>query len=74
MLETAVRGHGAHRIFDMALRCLVLGLALSLGSASGKIVLPVEASAPVTGASVQDGGMCWQPDVEFPVPCDDDDD
>ena len=25
-------------------------------------------------ATVQDGGMCWVPDVEFPVPCDDDDD
>ena len=23
---------------------------------------------------VQDPGICWDPDVEFPVPCDDDDD
>ena len=24
-------------------------------------------------ATVQEGGMCWVPDVEFPVPCDDED-
>jgi hypothetical protein len=23
---------------------------------------------------VHDAGLCWEPDVEFPVPCDDDDD
>jgi hypothetical protein len=23
---------------------------------------------------VQDPSICWDPDVEFPVPCDDDDD
>ena len=23
---------------------------------------------------VHDGNVCWDPDVEFPVPCDDDDD
>ena len=23
---------------------------------------------------VHDSGMCWDPDVEFPIPCDDDDD
>jgi hypothetical protein len=23
---------------------------------------------------VHDPGICWDPDVEFPVPCDDDDD
>lgn len=24
--------------------------------------------------NVHDSGICWDPDVEFPVPCDDDDD
>lgn len=24
-------------------------------------------------ATVQDGDVCWDPDVEFPVPCDDED-
>lgn len=24
-------------------------------------------------ATVQDGDVCWDPDVEFPVPCDEDD-
>jgi hypothetical protein len=24
--------------------------------------------------SVHDSAICWDPDVEFPVPCDDDDD
>jgi hypothetical protein len=23
---------------------------------------------------VNEAGVCWEPDVEFPVPCDDDDD
>jgi hypothetical protein len=23
---------------------------------------------------LQEPGVCWEPDVEFPVPCDDDDD
>jgi hypothetical protein len=23
---------------------------------------------------IQEPGICWDPDVEFPVPCDDDDD
>jgi hypothetical protein len=40
--------------------------------------LPVaagNAAGPPVGARVQDGGgICWVPDVEFPVPCDDDDD
>jgi hypothetical protein len=26
------------------------------------------------GQHVQDPGICWDPDVEFPVPCDDEDD
>jgi hypothetical protein len=29
---------------------------------------------PRIDARVHDGGMCWDPDVEFPVPCDNDDD
>jgi hypothetical protein len=29
---------------------------------------------PRVDARVHDGGVCWDPDVEFPVPCDDDDD
>ena len=26
------------------------------------------------GATVQDDNECWDPDVEFPVPCDEDED
>jgi hypothetical protein len=26
------------------------------------------------GQQVQDPAVCWDPDVEFPVPCDDEDD
>jgi hypothetical protein len=28
----------------------------------------------VVPQQVHDPGICWDPDVEFPVPCDDDDD
>jgi hypothetical protein len=31
-------------------------------------------SRPRVDATVHDGTICWDPDVEFPVPCDDDDD
>ena len=27
-----------------------------------------------SSARVQDDDLCWEPDVEFPVPCDEDDD
>jgi hypothetical protein len=29
---------------------------------------------PTVGQQVHDSGICWDPDVEFPAPCDDDDD
>ncbi len=29
---------------------------------------------PRASARVHAGEVCWDPDVEFPVPCDDDDD
>jgi hypothetical protein len=29
---------------------------------------------PRIDSRVHDGGMCWDPDIEYPVPCDDDDD
>ncbi len=29
---------------------------------------------PRIESRVHDGGMCWDPDVEYPVDCDDDDD
>ncbi len=47
------------------------------------IVLAVFATVPVAtahdigpriDARIHDGGMCWDPDVEYPVPCDEDDD
>lgn len=30
--------------------------------------LPVAVDARVN----EDGGLCWDPDIEFPVPCDED--
>ena len=30
--------------------------------------------APNVDRRVHAAGICWEPDVEFPVPCDDDDD
>jgi hypothetical protein len=29
---------------------------------------------PSVEAVVHSGGICWDPDIEFPVPCDDDGD
>ena len=29
---------------------------------------------PAVDQQVHTSGLCWDPDVEFPVPCDDDDD
>jgi hypothetical protein len=29
---------------------------------------------PTVAARVHGSDMCWDPDVEFPIPCDDDDD
>jgi hypothetical protein len=31
-------------------------------------------TGPPVDGRVHDGGVCWDPDVEFPVPCDDDGD
>lgn len=31
---------------------------------------PIPASARIN----EDGGRCWEPDIEFPVPCDEDED
>jgi hypothetical protein len=30
--------------------------------------------SPVAARVEDEGGMCWVPDVEFPVPCEEDDD
>jgi len=39
---------------------------------------PVAAGAgfglPINARVQDEGGMCWVPDVEFPVPCDEGDD
>lgn len=32
------------------------------------------ASAPASARVNEDGGLCWDPDIEFPVPCDEDED
>jgi hypothetical protein len=48
-----------------AMRPLLIIMAILLGSAAP--------SASVT-AHVQDDMLCWEPDIEYPVPCDDDDD
>ena len=40
-------------------------------------MMPFAASAGVrtqVDLRVHAAGVCWEPDVEFPVPCDDDDD
>jgi hypothetical protein len=48
------------------LMALVVFAAMPGAMAHGRHV-PVD-------SRVHDRGICWEPDVEFPVPCDDDDD
>jgi hypothetical protein len=44
----------------------IVSLALTLIVAAGSL-------APAR-ATVQESQSCWEPDIEYPVPCDDDDD
>lgn len=37
-------------------------------------VLAVAAFSGGAKATIQDDDLCWEPDIEFPVPCDEDDD
>jgi hypothetical protein len=53
----------------MGLRLLVL-LAV-FAAIPGAIARDV--GSPVV-QRVHEAGVCWDPDVEFPIPCDDDDD
>jgi hypothetical protein len=39
---------------------------------AGLILAGMGALAPL-GARVQESEMCWEPDIEYPVPCEDDD-
>ena len=38
------------------------------------VILATAAMSVETGARVQTEMLCWEPDIEFPVPCDEDDD
>jgi hypothetical protein len=53
----------------MARRLFVI-LAVLVGT-SGAVAYGAQ---PGVNARVHSGEVCWDPDVEFPVPCDDDDD
>jgi len=55
----------------MRLLAFVAVLTLAPGVIAGR-ALPSDKAAPID-ARVHDRGICWDPDVEFPVPCDDDD-
>jgi hypothetical protein len=37
-------------------------------------LLLVTAASSRSTAQIHDGVVCWDPDIEFPVPCDEDDD
>ena len=45
-----------------------LSLLLVTAAVAGTILLMAQAQA-----RIQDAILCWEPDIEFPVPCDDDD-
>lgn len=49
------------KLAEVAFLVLIMATVLSVG-------------VPVAGATVNESGYCWVPDVEFPVPCDDDED
>jgi hypothetical protein len=53
----------------MSLRvAFILGVLLqSSGLSAQGFGMPVD-------QRIHESGICWEPDIEFPVPCDDDDD
>ena len=53
----------------MGLRLIVSFAILAAVSAA-----PAHDRRPQVEGVVHAGSICWDPDVEFPVPCDDDDD
>jgi hypothetical protein len=61
------RFQGASRIVRQLFVILAVLMALSAATNS-------YAAAPRVEERVHAGEVCWDPDVEFPVPCDDDED
>ena len=52
-----------------------LGIAVAAGISMLSVSAAMAADLrTVVPQQVHDPGICWDPDVEFPVPCDDDDD
>ena len=52
-----------------------LRLLLTLAMLIPTLYAPAFASRPrIDGRVPDEGGMCWVPDVEFPVPCDEEED
>lgn len=51
--------------------CRVVLAFACVVQASAVMAADIRATLP---HQVHDPGICWDPDVEFPVPCDDDDD
>ncbi|HET6388266.1 hypothetical protein [Hyphomicrobium sp.] len=52
-----------------------LVLCLIVASVAGAAAVSAAAHPllPTPVSRIHDGGMCWDPDIEFPVPCDEDD-
>lgn len=38
------------------------------------VILSCALTISQSSARVQDDDLCWEPDIEFPVPCDEDED
>ena len=50
------------------------GMAIRISGVAALVLATMSMALPhASFATVQDG-LCWQPDVEFPIPCDDVDD
>lgn len=52
---------------------LLLSFTLTLATALAAAVLTAAILAAPAQARIQEGILCYEPDFEWPVPCDDDD-
>jgi len=57
----------------MAVMRLVLCLIVASVAGAAAVSAAAHPLLPTPVSRIHDGGMCWDPDIEFPVPCDEDD-
>ena len=63
----------AWSLYELGKRWPDLAMAMRIAAKFLALLAAVLALAVPAGARVQEGSLCWSPDIEFPVPCDEDD-